>query len=180
MFCKKLCCDITIHLVTINFQNCIPYSVTPCIERFLCNELTIANNQYSSLYLLFLLLRSDESVSVELRPLMGPLSISQMFREWIWSNGGMILTGENWRTRRGTCPSATFPTNPTWTALGANPGLCGENPATNRVCCGTASVGLQPLTNPSFAHVYKLLTFGQWIWVENVWRQGLCRMCVWF
>jgi hypothetical protein len=31
MFCKKLCCDVTIHLVTINFQSCIPYSVTPCI-----------------------------------------------------------------------------------------------------------------------------------------------------
>jgi hypothetical protein len=31
MFCKKLCCDITIHLVTINFQSCTHYSVTPCI-----------------------------------------------------------------------------------------------------------------------------------------------------
>jgi hypothetical protein len=30
MFCKKLCCDITIRLVTINFQNCIHYSFTPC------------------------------------------------------------------------------------------------------------------------------------------------------
>jgi hypothetical protein len=31
MFCKKLCCDITIRLVTINFQICIPHSVTFCI-----------------------------------------------------------------------------------------------------------------------------------------------------
>jgi hypothetical protein len=31
MFCKKLCCDITIYLVTVNFKNCIPYSVTHCI-----------------------------------------------------------------------------------------------------------------------------------------------------
>jgi hypothetical protein len=31
MLCKKLCCDITIRLVTINFQSCIPYSVTICI-----------------------------------------------------------------------------------------------------------------------------------------------------
>jgi hypothetical protein len=26
-----MCCDITIHLVTINFQIFIPYSFTPCI-----------------------------------------------------------------------------------------------------------------------------------------------------
>jgi hypothetical protein len=32
MFCKKLCCDITIRLVTINFQRCTSYSVTPCIK----------------------------------------------------------------------------------------------------------------------------------------------------
>jgi hypothetical protein len=32
MFCKKLCCDITIRLVTINFQSCVPYSVTSCIS----------------------------------------------------------------------------------------------------------------------------------------------------
>jgi hypothetical protein len=32
MFCKKLCCDITIRLITINFQSCITYSVTPCIN----------------------------------------------------------------------------------------------------------------------------------------------------
>jgi hypothetical protein len=28
MLCNKLCCDITIRLVTINFQSCIRYSVT--------------------------------------------------------------------------------------------------------------------------------------------------------
>jgi hypothetical protein len=33
MFCKKLFCYITIHLVTINFQSCILYSVTFCIWR---------------------------------------------------------------------------------------------------------------------------------------------------
>jgi hypothetical protein len=31
MFCKKLCCNITIHVVTINFQSCIPHSVILCI-----------------------------------------------------------------------------------------------------------------------------------------------------
>jgi hypothetical protein len=36
----------------------------------------------------------------------------------------MILTGENQRTWRKACPSATlFTTDPTWTAQVANPGL---------------------------------------------------------
>jgi hypothetical protein len=48
-----------------------------------------------------------------------------------WSNGGIILTEENRRTRRETCPSATLSiTNPTWTDLG-EPGLHSEKPATN-------------------------------------------------
>jgi hypothetical protein len=49
-----------------------------------------------------------DCVSVELRPLTGPFSIPQMIHEWIWSSGGMILTGENRRTRRKTCPSVTL------------------------------------------------------------------------
>jgi hypothetical protein len=62
---------------------------------------------------------------------MGPLSIPQTTHEWTWSSGGMILTGENRRTRRKTCTSATLSTtDPKWTALGANPAtnhpeLCG-------------------------------------------------------
>jgi len=28
--------------------------------------------------------------------------------EWVWSNGGMILTGENWSTKMETSTSATF------------------------------------------------------------------------
>jgi hypothetical protein len=55
------------------------------------------------------------------------------------SDGGMILTGENRRTRRKTCPSATLSTNdPTWIDPGANPGLRGERPATNHLSHGTA------------------------------------------
>jgi hypothetical protein len=50
-------------------------------------------------------------------PLTVPLSIPQMIYKWIWSIGGMILTGEHRRTRRKTCPSATLSTtNHTWTA----------------------------------------------------------------
>jgi hypothetical protein len=58
-----------------------------------------------------------------------------MTYEWIWSSRGMILTGENRRTRRKTCPSATLSTtNSTWTALGANPGLSSEMPVINSLC----------------------------------------------
>jgi hypothetical protein len=48
------------------------------------------------------------------------------------SDGGMTLTGENRRTRRRTCPSATLSTtNPTCIDPGANPGLRSERPVTN-------------------------------------------------
>jgi hypothetical protein len=46
----------------------------------------------------------------------------------------MILTGENRRTRRKTCPSAGLSTtHPTWIDPGENPGLDGERPVTNRL-----------------------------------------------
>jgi hypothetical protein len=46
----------------------------------------------------------------------------------------MMLTGENQRTRRKTCPSATWSTkNPTWTDLSTNPGQQGERQATNHL-----------------------------------------------
>jgi hypothetical protein len=49
---------------------------------------------------------------------------------WIWSHAGMLLTGENWRTLRKACPSATkSTTHPIGTDLGVNLGLCSE--ATN-------------------------------------------------
>jgi hypothetical protein len=55
------------------------------------------------------------------------------------SDGGMILTGENRRTRRKTCPSATLSSiNPAWIDTGANPGLRGVRPATNDLSQGTA------------------------------------------
>jgi hypothetical protein len=42
-----------------------------------------------------------------------------------------------------TCPSATLSiTNPTWTEPGANPGLRGKTPATNRLSHGTANMYL--------------------------------------
>jgi hypothetical protein len=59
------------------------------------------------------------------------------FRERILN---YIVTGENRRTRRKTCPSATLSTtNPTWIDQDANPGLRGERPATNDLSHGTAN-----------------------------------------
>jgi hypothetical protein len=55
------------------------------------------------------------------------------------SQSRMILTGENWRTWRKTCPSATLSTtNPTWIDTGMNPGLRTERTVTNHLSHGTA------------------------------------------
>jgi hypothetical protein len=51
------------------------------------------------------------------------------------SDGGKIMTRENRRTRRKTCPSTTLSTtNPTW----IDQGLGGKRPATNDLSNGTA------------------------------------------
>jgi hypothetical protein len=80
-------------------------------------------------------------------PLTDPLSISQMIQEWIWSSGGMILTGENRRTWRKSCPSATLSTtNRTWTDLGENSVLHSKKPETNRLSYGTVLQQIQNFT----------------------------------
>jgi hypothetical protein len=70
-------------------------------------------------------------VSVEMRPLPGPLSVPQIMHEWIWSSSG-ILSGETRKTWRETCPSDfSSTTNSSWTILGVNPGLRGKKSAIN-------------------------------------------------
>jgi hypothetical protein len=66
------------------------------------------------------------------------------------SHGGMILTGENLRIRRKTCPSATMSTtNPTWINPNAKQDLRVERPATNRLSHGMAKkVSLNKLLLP--------------------------------
>jgi hypothetical protein len=62
------------------------------------------------------------------------------------NDGGMILTGENRRSRTETCPRATLSTtNPTWIDPGANPGLLSERPATNCLSHGTAKMDLREI-----------------------------------
>jgi hypothetical protein len=70
------------------------------------------------------------------------LFILQMIHEY-GSHGGMILTEENRRTWRKTCPSDALCTNLTGTDHGANSGLRGERSATNRLNHGTAYSILQ-------------------------------------
>jgi hypothetical protein len=72
------------------------------------------------------------------------------FRERRWND---ILTGENRRTRRKTCPGATlFTINLTRIDPGANPGVCGERPATNDLSHGT-SVLFPYCETPSFISI---------------------------
>jgi hypothetical protein len=69
----------------------------------------------------------------ELRPPTGLLFFTQMMYD-MDSQDRIILTGENRRTRRKSCPIATLSTsNSTWTDPGANPRLRGERPAANRL-----------------------------------------------
>jgi hypothetical protein len=61
-------------------------------------------------------------------------------RWYMESHGGMILTGENRRSRSKTCPIATLSTkNPTWTDLGEKLRICGERLAAILLSHGTAS-----------------------------------------
>jgi hypothetical protein len=56
------------------------------------------------------------------------------------ANGGMIFAGETEELGE-NLPSATLSTtNHTWIDPGANPGLRGERPATNRLSHGTAYI----------------------------------------
>jgi hypothetical protein len=73
-----------------------------------------------------------------------------------------ILTGENRRARRKTCPSATLSTtNPTWIDPGAKPGLRVERPATNDLGHGTARRCASFLKQTS-----RLTIYAQVIWTS--------------
>jgi len=63
--------------------------------------------------------------------------------EWCWQR-------KNWRTWRKTCPFAILSTtDPTWTGLGFNQGLCGDRMATNHLSHGTACLCNVRVYNPS-------------------------------
>jgi hypothetical protein len=80
----------------------------------------------------YLLLRWDETV-FGTAAANGPIVRPNLIREGIWSSGE-IMTGEDRRTQRNFCPSSTLSTtNPTESALAANPDLRHEMPAPNRL-----------------------------------------------
>jgi hypothetical protein len=87
---------------------------------------------------------SPPEVEVGTRPKRGCLLTLAYYAYLRWYEFGErrwndILTGENRRIRRKTCPSATLSTtNPAWIDPGANPGLSDERPATNDLSHGTA------------------------------------------
>jgi hypothetical protein len=67
----------------------------------------------------------------------GHKRVDSSFPRWcvsIESHGG-VINRENRKTVTETCPSATLSTtySISWTDPGANPGLCGEKPATKRL-----------------------------------------------
>ena len=52
---------------------------------------------------------------------------------WVWKTGWIMLTDENWNTRRKSYPSAFSTTNSTWTVLGSNTSLHVESLASNHL-----------------------------------------------
>jgi hypothetical protein len=76
-------------------------------------------------------------------------------------NDGMILTWENLRSRRRTCPSATLSTTKlTWTIPGANLSLRSERPAINRLSHDTTFVTFHAVKK--FCWNVKYFTFSLW------------------
>jgi hypothetical protein len=106
----------------------------------------------------------------ELQPPTGLLFIPRWYMS-MESHGGMILTGEKWRTRRKTCPSTTLSTtNPTWTDPGGNPGLYCERLATSHLSYGTAlevsyisrKLRYNAGINVTYLFVYRLWNLVSW------------------
>jgi hypothetical protein len=93
------------------------------------------------------------------------------FGERRWND---ILTGENRRTRRKTCPSATLSaTKLTWIDPATNTGLRGERPATNYLSHGTAILHILQLSDKrKFSSTY----FYMFIYVIYmfIWRSLAC------
>jgi hypothetical protein len=87
-------------------------------------------HRYYTMLLLFMSIGRDY-VS-ELRPPTGQLFISQMIHEYVEPRWNDIDRGKP-KTSEKILPSAILSTiNLIWTKPGANPGLRGERPATNR------------------------------------------------
>jgi hypothetical protein len=69
--------------------------------------------------------------------------------EWVWSNGGMILTGKNWSVGSKTFHCVNLSAiNPKWTSLGLNLGLCVERLTADHMSHGMAQDYFLPCERP--------------------------------
>jgi hypothetical protein len=68
----------------------------------------------------------------KLWPLTNTFAVHHMMHKLVCSISAIMLTWENWRTWKKTCPGATLSaTNSTWTSLSFSLGLHSEKPAAN-------------------------------------------------
>jgi len=106
------------------------------------------------------------------------LLVRAMLRwKWVWSVGGMVLTGENRSTGRKICSTSTSSlTNPTWPDPGLNPDLC-------IAWLGTAvshEIDLKVQFVPLSEHclTYKNLSGEKWLLiVGTVWANCIALYC---
>jgi hypothetical protein len=77
-------------------------------------------------------------------------------KEREWGTDEMILTGENSSTQRKICSTATLSTtNPSWTGLRLNLGLCGERPTPVSLSHGTTFQFQLQLQNLASSIIFK-------------------------
>jgi hypothetical protein len=128
--------------ILINTWALVYFSHSTEMSHFGLNSATICKTENirgkkTNLAKLFLFLGWD--YISELPSLTDILFIPQMI--WVGERRWNDTDRGKPKTRRKTCPRATLSTtNPTWIDPGANPGLCGQNPATNRLIPSTTPV----------------------------------------
>jgi hypothetical protein len=99
----------------------MPSGTACCLYVILCFYYPVGLALKVVFEVLFLFMSMEWDDVSELQPRTG-LFVPQIMS--MVSDGGMILTGEDRRSPKETCPSETLPnTNPIWTGPRANPGL---------------------------------------------------------
>ena len=102
-----------------------------------------------------------------------------------------MLTGKNWNTWRMTCPNSNLSTtNPTWTDLGLNLGLCGKRLESNQLCdgmdvdlSGISVMGININAVSQYWNVLPLITLPSLIWqnvaIENIESKNFSPLLRW-
>jgi hypothetical protein len=92
---------------TFPLHNDFSWNLYQATLRHICNNQSLNNESQKHARANMLLFMSMGSGVSELQPPTGLLFIPTWYTN-MKSHGGMILTGENRRTRRKTCPNATL------------------------------------------------------------------------